>query len=257
MSSQKPTIIFVPGAWHPASAFSRIITLLTSHGYPCIPVDLPSIGSPQPLSDFQPDISAIRAAITSTLSRDPSTSIVVLVHSYGALPANEAIKGFVQTDSTAGVGGGVTHLFFCCSFVIFAGQTLISAFGGQDLPWFVINEDRTIVNPATPKETFYNDLPDSVGEDMVHKLKPQSYQCFHSPLSWTAWLEVPSTYLFGLRDEAIPITIQRQMVEAANKAGACGGKGFQTQEVDAGHSPFLSRPEETVAAIRRAAGEDV
>ena len=74
----------------------------------------------------------------------------------------------------------------------------------------------------------------------------------HSPCTYAAWRDVPSTYLYCLQDAAIPIEIQKAMVE-----GTASGTGIKTETVDASHSPFLSKPDEVTAAIRRAAGEVV
>ena len=79
-----------------------------------------------------------------------------------------------------------------------------------------------------------------------------NYQTFHSPCTYAAWKHVPSTYLCCRNNAAIPLTVQRMMVEETAK-----GFGINTETVDASHSPFYSKPDELTAAIRRAAGDDV
>lgn len=56
--------------------------------------------------------------------------------------------------------------------------------------------------------------------------------------------------MYTTKDAAIPLPTQQMMVEQVAK-----GIPISTETVDAGHSPFLSKPEETAMAIRRAAGE--
>jgi pimeloyl-ACP methyl ester carboxylesterase len=54
-----------------------------------------------------------------------------------------------------------------------------------------------------------------------------------------AWHDRPSTYVVCERDQAIPLSAQEAM---ARRAGA-------TVRLDAGHSPFLSRPNDLVKLL--------
>lgn len=72
----------------------------------------------------------------------------------------------------------------------------------------------------------------------------------HSTVTYAVWKHVPSTYLYCLKDAAIPVEVQRMIVEQTGK-----GYNISTETVDASPSPFLSRSEETAAAIRMAIGE--
>jgi hypothetical protein len=173
------------------------------------------------------------------------------VHSYGSLPGNEAVKGLdTVSRQKAGKEGGVSHIFFLCSFLIPEGQSLHSAFGGQDLPWYDLSADKTTVVPKTPEDIFYNDLEEADVEKMVSELQTHSYQTFHSKVTYAAWKEVPSTYCYCSKDQAIPIQIQQMMVEDWAK-----GTNMLTTTLGAGHSPFVNYPQQTANAIRRAAGE--
>lgn len=245
------TILFVPGAWHKPECFSPSADHLTQAGYKMVLVDLPSVGPPKHLPNFNADVDEIRKQITK--ASDAGQNVVVVAHSYGSIPSSEAIKGLdLKSRSAEGKKGGVSHFFLCSAFIIPEGATLISAFGGNDLPWFMINEERTEVNPEGPEQVFYNDLPKEEQDAAVKKLVPQSYQVMHSPLTYCAWRDVPTSYLYCEQDQAIPIHIQKLMVE-----GTAEGVNIQTSVVDAGHSPFMGKPKETADAIRRAAGEKI
>jgi pimeloyl-ACP methyl ester carboxylesterase len=210
-------------------------------------VSLPSVGPKEHLKNFDPDVDEIRKHIQA--AADAGQNVVVVAHSYGSIPSSEAIKGLdVQSRKAAGQPGGVSHFFFLAAFIIPEHQTLISAFGGNDLPWFKINDARTEVNPDGPAQVFYNDLPEAEQEAAVAKLLPFSYQVFHSPVTYAAWRDVPSTYLYCTQDAAIPLQIQELMV-----TGTAQGVPFRTEIVDAGHSPFMGKPTEVVEAIKRAA----
>lgn len=245
------TVLFVPGAWHSPDCFDAIVQSLEADNYATCKINLPSVDPPTHYLDFAADVTHIRAHIEA--AADAGQKVVVVVHSYGSLPSNEAIKGLdITSRQEKGLKGGVAHLFFCCSFIIPEGQSLISAFGGNDLPWFMVSDDRLEVHPATPDKVFYNDCDDAQIKDAVAALGPHSYQTFHSPCTYAAWKDIPSTYLYCLRDAAIPLAVQKMMVEETAK-----GYGMRTEMVDASHSPFYSQPDQLTAAIRRAAGENV
>ncbi|PYI21098.1 alpha/beta-hydrolase [Aspergillus violaceofuscus CBS 115571] len=249
--SDSTTILFVPGAWHSPECFNLVVQKLEAANYTTQKIHLPSVNPPEHYLDFEADVALIRARIEDAIG--DGRQVLLVVHSYGGLPANEAIRGLdSKTRHEKGLRGGVSRLFFCCSFVIAEGQSLISAFGGDDLPWFMVSEDRLEVRPATPDQVFYNDCDEQRTASAVAALRPHSYQTFYSPCTYAAWKRVPCTYLYCLRDAAIPIAVQRMMVE-----GTAKGYGFETETLDASHSPFYSQPEGLSAAIRRAAGEDL
>ena len=160
MSHSDTSILLVPGAWHTPDCFSSTALLLEKAGYKVDLVPLKSVGPSQHLKNFEPDVETIHAAIQKAVDR--GHKVVVLGHSYGGIPASQATKGLESH---------IVNLFLCCSFIIPEGKSLIAAFGG-DLPWFDISEDKMEVKPATPAETFYNDMSEQQTKDAVSKLKP-------------------------------------------------------------------------------------
>ncbi len=103
----------------------------------------------------------------------------------------------------------------------------------------------------TPADTFYNDVKEEVQKEAVAALsKYHSYPTFLTVLRYAGWKHVPHMYFFTKLDATLPYEFQVAIVENA------GGK-FETETLNAGHSPFLSVPNEVVSAIRRAAGEEI
>lgn len=246
------TVLFVPGAWHTSNCFDPVIQNLPPTHYKTLKVHLPTntINANQHRS-FAPDIAAIRSQLEQAIAS--GDHVMIVAHSYGSVPANEAIKGLdSQTRRAKGLKGGVSHLFFCTAFILAEGQSLMSALGGTDLPWFRVSEDRLEVVPLEPERVFYNDCDERVTRKAVAQLVPHSYLSYYSCCTYAAWRRVPSTFLYCLKDAALPMAVQRMMVEQIAK-----GYEIRTETVDASHSPFLSRPVEMALAIRRAAGENI
>jgi hypothetical protein len=134
----------------------------------------------------------------------------------------------------------------------------MDALGGSPLPWFQISADEKTLMPATPIETFYNDISDQATlDELVKSLAPQSYQAMFSKNTYTPWMDGPSTYIICTLDQAIPEENQRGMIEGARKAISEGNGKFELDEVvlEASHSPFVSCPEKLGDAVRKIAGE--
>lgn len=172
---------------------------------------------------------------------------------YGGVPASEAISDFdLSSRQRHGLKGGVSHIVFCTAFMLPEGYSLNSSIGGKPADWQTLSSDGLETVCSTPRDIFYNDLPEDEVEMLSATLKTHSYRTFLSEVTVAPWKYVPSTYLYCLRDEAIPFAFQKVMVEQFAE-----GYDIKTETLDASHSPFWSRPKEVAAAIRRAAGDRV
>ena len=126
----KPVFVFVPGAWHAPDVFSPVMEQLDAAGYNSVGVTLPSVGAEAPLKDFEPDVEAVRTALSKVL--DSGDDVVLVMHSYGSIPACEATKGMSGK-------GKIRRLVFCCAFVLPEGSSLLDALGGQPGTWIIVD----------------------------------------------------------------------------------------------------------------------
>lgn len=134
MSIPKPTLIFVPGAWHGPEAFTPVTSLLSASGYTCTGVALPSVDSHPAQPDFTADVSAIRSAIEA--AADAEQDVFVVMHSYGGIPGTEATKGLSKSDRRGeGKRGGVAGLVYICAFALERGKSLHSTLPEGGLAW--------------------------------------------------------------------------------------------------------------------------
>lgn len=109
-----------------------------------------------------------------------------------------------------------------------------------------------IVNPANPKDIFYNDLSPAAASPWIAALKPHSYRTLFSKLSVEPWRTIPAAYLVCEADNAIPAAAQEGMIAMAQ--GMAPGSFDVVERCGAGHSPFLSVPETCVAFLVKCAG---
>ncbi|KAJ0422467.1 Alpha/beta hydrolase fold-1 [Aspergillus carlsbadensis] len=244
MPNQKPTLIFAPGAWYPATAFTPLTTLLEPHGYACHTVAFPSIQQATSVTDLSADIAAVRSLVEPEVQK--GNDVVIVVHSWAGLPVNSALEGLTKVAN--GSGGGVVKLIFISAFIPELGQSLVSAFGGEPAPWYVRDEANGTVFPSTPYDLFFQDVPG--GEKWAGKLRPHAWATKISPATGTAYSLIPSSYLFCEQDRAIPIEVQKMMVEKARVQGA----QIATESIATGHTPWLVDAERVADYIRREIG---
>lgn len=125
--SEKPTLVFIPGAWHPPAVFEKVITLLKGLGYPCMALHLPSVGG-KLTTTMTDDTAHIQKAITPLV--EEGKDVVLITHSYSGIPGTESVKGLAKKDrQAAGQQGGVIAMVYLTAFLILPGQSLASFLG--------------------------------------------------------------------------------------------------------------------------------
>lgn len=248
----KPTLVLVHGAYHSREHFEPLKTDLEGYGYECATVSLPSTQSPDLLpATLADDTAAIRDCVLAAL--DQGKDVVVVAHSYGGCPTNNALKDLdTISRKAAGASTSVLAIAFLCAMPQPAGTVLAKLMDPEkgihdrrDEHFCWVKED------PGPAHYFYNDLPESEAKGWSDLLRPMSWNALEGMTTHAAYLDIPSSYLLCKKDNALPFPAQQGMVQMAIAAGA----KISTETVDAGHSPFLSKVEETSAFIRKAANE--
>ena len=217
----KPTLIFVHGAcvrngdWW----WARMKGPLADLGIDTVTVPLPSCGeSGAELGDLYDDVEACRRAIDAA-----DGPVVLLGHSYG---------GMVITE--AGADERVGHLIYLTSVMADAGQSQAELLGDEPAPWLDPSDDGTIgVHPELIRELFLQDCDEEATEGALARLTRQSLVPFTQAPRRIGWRERPATYIVCTEDLATPAEVQRRRVRG----------DARTVEFEAGHHPFLSRPE--------------
>jgi pimeloyl-ACP methyl ester carboxylesterase len=218
-------ILLVHGAWHGPWAWAKVEPALRERGHEVHVLDLPSSGPDRDaLTDLYEDAATVRRALDEI--RRPT---LVVGHSYGGLAITEGAAG---ADNVAG-------LVYLAAFMLDEGESLFAAVGGVEPDWWDVSEDGRTVSADRPGEIFYNDCsPEDVAAASA-QLNSQLVDSFKQPLRAAAWRNAPSSYVICDRDKAIPVFAQEHMSQRAG----------DVRRISAGHSPFLSRPDEVVEIV--------
>ena len=132
----KPTMVFIPGAWHTPEPFKVIVAKLSILGYKCIPLSLLAAGHEPAVLDLQPDIDIVHRTVQDEV--DQGHLVVVVAHSWGGIIAGGALDGLSKTErEKSGRKGGVVKLAYMCAFIPPEGVSLATALGGADPEWDV------------------------------------------------------------------------------------------------------------------------
>lgn len=220
-----PKLILVHGAWHGSWCWGPLESRLRERGIDVASVELTSQGyDPSSIGDLYRDAEVVRAA--SSASQAPT---VLLGHSYGGMVINQAAQTL----------NNVSRLIYLAAFLPAPGDSLMAIVepwiaAGSDVSWLQSTPDGLLtIAPGKAREYFYHDCEPAVAADAEGRLRPQSTDSFHQPVTPSTKDGPSSVYVVCTEDSVILPQGQRIMARRAD----------QVVELSAGHSPFLSHPE--------------
>ena len=220
MSTVRPAIVLVHGAWHGAWCWQRVVPLLESRGHLVSTVELPSVGAARDVSiGLENDAAVVREAIDQM-----DGPVLLCGHSYGGMVISLASSG----------SRGVVRLVYVCAFVPDSGESLIAMGGGKLAPWIQdVGGGLTLPDLAQAPQIFYSDCDAATQSWATGQLRPQCGVAYTQVVPHPGWKDIPSTYIVCSADAGVPPDWQRNVLAPRlNK----------TVELASSHSPFLSQP---------------
>ncbi|KZF23477.1 alpha/beta-hydrolase [Xylona heveae TC161] len=247
-NSEKPTLVFIPGAWHTPEYYSNVISQLKASGFPAVALQLPSVGGNDAVT-MTDDASFIQQTTTTLV--EEGKDVVLIMHSYGGIPGTESVKGLSKKERNShGKKGGISSLVYLSAFMIPTGKSLVDMIGGVFPDFLHLDGTRCTLAGDKVPEIMYNDLSAEEANSWAAKVQYHAASTFASPLTHAGYLDVPTTYLLCEQDNAIPFPAQQAMV-------GLRGDDITFHVCKSSHSPMLSMPEKVVDVIREAAGSSI
>lgn len=246
------TVVLVHGAWHGPWCWSHQTPELEKLGFRVEKIHLPSSQGTPGKTQFD-DATAVRNLLEHLLTA--GQRVVVLAHSYSGPIACSAIRGLSEEQrAQSGLSGGVVGLIHLCAYIFPGGMdqgAVIKSVGGLPyVTWdspseglFVLNEPRVkLYLPDVPEDRIAWTLP---------QLTPQSSAANTGIVPPQAWQDDSHYsgrlgYIRCTADGIVPIADQDTMINAASATNK-----WVIRSLDgAGHSPFLSRPQDVAVAVQ-------
>ncbi|KAJ5591558.1 alpha/beta-hydrolase [Penicillium hispanicum] len=240
MTSDKPTILLIPGAWHQGETFAPVANILRAQGYQAETITLPSAGGPASTTAYD-DAEHIQKKYLNDFVAQ-GKEIVIVMHSYAGVPGTESVKGFARKDQAAqGRRGGVVGLIYQSAFLVPVGASVQSFLPGGLDRFMKLESD--MMYPQNPRDKFYNDLDDETASKYLAAIVPHAPEAMRTPLTYAAYRDVPSNYIFSTRDAGFPLAAQQKIATIPGQAVV------RTYSIDAGHFAMLSQPQAVAEVI--------
>lgn len=234
VTSVKPTVILVHGAFADATSWNGVAARLRADGYSVI-------GAANPLRSVKGDASSVANIVKSV--KGP---VVLVGHSYGGAVISAAANGHPNVKSLVYVAAfapeqGETALELSGRY---PGGTLGSALaepvvlagGGKD---FYIQQDKF-------HQQFAADLPKAQAELMAVAQRPIAEAALTEKAGTPAWKKLPSYFIYGTGDKNIPAAALGFMAERAKSRNTVAVPG-------ASHVVMTSHPDAVARLIEEAA----
>jgi pimeloyl-ACP methyl ester carboxylesterase len=228
---RRPTIVLVHGAWADATGFDGVIRELQRQGHRCL-------GIANPLRRLSTD-----AAYVAETLRGIDGPLVFVGHSYGGAVITNAAVGDERAKALVYLNGwmpdegeSVAQLAELNPGSLLPDALRPTPFTEPDGSEGV---DLYIDQHAFPA-AFAGDVDPDTARVMAAAQRPPSGAALGTPSGPPAWRSLPSWYLLGTQDKAIPPATQRFMAERA---------GARITEIAASHASMVSQPEAATALI--------
>jgi pimeloyl-ACP methyl ester carboxylesterase len=247
--ASKPTFVLVPGSWHLPQVWDKVSSLLKEQGYNTVAVTLPTTSGSNS-SSFADDVKATQDIIENETSQ--THDVVLVVHSYGGLVGQSAMKGFTRSKDASATSASkayVIGLIIIASGFSQPNMAFLDGTGGNPPPSWRLDPSGFAEIQVPARELFYHDLPEAEGDEWVARLTKQSSRAFTEgrDVMYPGWQEVPIWTLITTEDKALPAEAQKMFVGMVKDVA-----DVTVREIASSHSPMLSRPKEVADLILEA-----
>lgn len=255
MSSNKPTLVIIPGAFSSPECYSKLTSALEAHEYE---VHVPSLVTNNetrpPSGDLKDDTALIRSYVRSLVEK--GHRVVCIGHSYGGQVMTNALRGLgLENRASRGLEGGVCALIYMAGFALTVGLSTfdnLQEFGNmEDVADAVFDmaEDQTMIlrDPVTFLGLNEPGFGEAEIEAYKKTLRRWNGTAMTQPLEQAAWKEIPVAYIHTTKDSPIPLAAQESMVWTLEAKGC----RVQTFTIETGHSPHVTATESVVDAINK------
>ena len=227
------SFVLVHGAWHGAWCWYRVVPELERAGHKVSAIDLPGMGDdPTPAGGVTLDDYAARIAQAVDAAGAP---VILVGHSMGGMSITAAAE--LRPEK-------LRWLVYLAAFLPKDGESLLMMEERNPdprVPPHIQPDKQNFIARIDLNQVaglFYHDCPPEDVALAKSRIRPQSFLPLTAPVRATAarFGKVRRAYFECTQDRAIVPAFQRAMYESS----PCE----RIVKIDAGHSPFFSKPKE-------------
>jgi len=248
------TVVLVHGFGHASWCWSLVTERFAARGLPSVAVDLDGQGLKSTMPPGSVTASSAAATLVDQIRRiGRGEPCVVVAHSMGGTVATAAAEiepslfaELIYVAAYAPVAGLPTMAYFAEPES--AGEMVTRLLVGDPAQTGMLRiglDDRTAI-----RETFYGDVEPVIADAAIALLSsgaPVGIPVETLTVTPQRYGSVPKAYVLCERDTTVvPVALQRRMIREIDAVSAASTVVI---DMDAAHSPFLSRPDDFVNAI--------
>ncbi|MFD3343604.1 alpha/beta fold hydrolase [Streptomyces anthocyanicus] len=235
MTSGKPTVVLVHGAFADSSSWNGVVERLQSHDYRVV-------SASNPLRGLTSDAAHVRELVAAI-----DGPVVLAGHSYGGSVMSVAAKGL----------GNVRALVFAAAFLPEVGESAIALSGKfpgstladvlRPVPVTLLNGSQAAdlyIEQSAFHQQFAADVPAETTAVMAAIQRPVTDAALGEGASAAAWKDIPSWVLVATEDRNIPAQTQLFMAERADAT---------VMSLTSSHAVSVSRPGDVARLVNEAA----
>jgi pimeloyl-ACP methyl ester carboxylesterase len=242
MAAEKPPIVLVHGAFENSQVWGHVTAKLQKDGYKVITVDLP--GRPgNPAAPNKVSLDLYRDVVVKALGTTKQPAVVV-GHSFGGIVISAAAEKAPRKIKT---------LVYLAAYLPKNGDSLVSM-AQQDKdakigPHLQIQKDKGIasIEYSARADLFANGGPEALRKAIPDQILDEPLAPLATPVKLTA-------ARFGKVDKAYIHTALDQVISPAYQAQMVAGTPVRAEyDLQTGHTPFLTDPDDLATDIEKAA----
>lgn len=230
------SFVLIPGAWHGAWCWERVVPLLTAAGHRALTPELHGMGADHARA-AEGTLAGWTAQIGAMLAAE-AAPVILVGHSRGGAVISEVAEHWPER---------VAGLVYVAALLLPDGasvrDTLATAEGAATVEIARHDDGTCTIAPADVGPALYNTTPADWTARAIARLGPEPRGVLRTPVRVTAarFGRVPRHYVECRADRTIPLATQRAM----QAAWPCA----TVATLDCDHSPFYSAPEALAAAL--------
>jgi pimeloyl-ACP methyl ester carboxylesterase len=229
------TYLLLHGAMRGAWLWDRLVPLLEQGGREAIAYDLPGHGK-RAAERKGVNMSAYINDVLSFIKKQHLTDLILVGHS---------MSGIIISKAAEEVPERIRHLVYLAAVVPKDGDALVDLLTEERQESLRKLEGKAteLSGPLDAlRPNYFTDLEGEEKNFYLKQLTPQPLAPFFEkvPLKKFYSMNIPRTYIMGLRDKALPPELTREFAERL---------GVKPVEIDAGHDLMVVRPKETARVL--------